>query len=78
MTSRAVIAGVTGLIGSNLAEHLVSRGWEVYGVARKPQTGIPVFGLSRPTLMSTSTSTGDTGRGLRANTLSARHPRTVR
>src|SRR5258708_39863130 len=41
MTSRAVIAGVTGLIGSNLAEHLVSKGWEVYGVARKPQTGIP-------------------------------------
>jgi nucleoside-diphosphate-sugar epimerase len=41
MTSRAVIAGVTGLIGINLANHLVSKGWEVYGVARKPQTGIP-------------------------------------
>jgi uncharacterized protein YbjT (DUF2867 family) len=41
MTWRAVIAGATGLIGSNLAEHLVSRGWEVYGVARKPQNGIP-------------------------------------
>src|SRR5260370_13020013 len=41
MTSRALIAGATGLIGSNLAEHLVSKGWEVYGVARKPQTGIP-------------------------------------
>jgi nucleoside-diphosphate-sugar epimerase len=41
MTLRAVIAGATGLIGSNLAEHLVSKGWEVYGVARKPQTGIP-------------------------------------
>ena len=40
MTSRAVIAGATGLIGSNLAEHLVSKGWEVYGVARKPETGI--------------------------------------
>jgi nucleoside-diphosphate-sugar epimerase len=37
MASRALIAGVTGLIGSNLAEHLVSRGWEVYGIARKPQ-----------------------------------------
>jgi GDP-D-mannose dehydratase len=43
MPSRAAIAGVTGLIGSNLAEHLVSKGWEVYGVARKPQTGI--FGI---------------------------------
>src|SRR5438309_2851874 len=41
MTSRALIAGATGLIGSNLANHLVSKGWEVYGVARKPQTGIP-------------------------------------
>jgi nucleoside-diphosphate-sugar epimerase len=41
MTSRAVIAGVTGLIGSNLAEHLISKGWEVHGIARKPQSGIP-------------------------------------
>jgi nucleoside-diphosphate-sugar epimerase len=41
MALRAVIAGATGLIGSNLAEHFVSKGWEVYGVARKPQTGIP-------------------------------------
>jgi nucleoside-diphosphate-sugar epimerase len=38
MTSRALIAGVTGLIGSNLAEHLVSRGWEVHGLARKPES----------------------------------------
>jgi GDP-D-mannose dehydratase len=27
MTLRAVIAGVTGLIGSNLAEHLLSKSW---------------------------------------------------
>src|SRR5260221_687339 len=39
MKSRALIAGVTGLIGSNLAGHLLSKGWEVYGVARKPETG---------------------------------------
>jgi nucleoside-diphosphate-sugar epimerase len=39
--SRAIIAGATGLIGANLAEHLLSKGWEVYGVARKPQGGIP-------------------------------------
>jgi nucleoside-diphosphate-sugar epimerase len=37
MASRALIAGVTGLIGSNLAEHLISKGWEVHGIARKPQ-----------------------------------------
>ncbi len=41
MTFRAVIAGATGLIGSNLAEHLLSKGWEVHGVARKPQGGVP-------------------------------------
>jgi nucleoside-diphosphate-sugar epimerase len=41
MTLRAVIAGATGLIGSNLAEHLVSKCWEVYGVARKPESSIP-------------------------------------
>src|SRR4051794_12982712 len=35
MASRAVIAGVTGLIGGNLAEHLVSQGWEVHGIARR-------------------------------------------
>ena len=40
MTLPAVIAGATSLIGSNLAEHLVSKGWEVYGVARKPQSGV--------------------------------------
>jgi len=41
MASRALIAGVTGIVGNNLAAHLLSRGWEVYGVARNPHTGIP-------------------------------------
>ena len=40
MPSRAVIAGVTGLIGSNLAEHLIAKGWEVYGIARNPPSGV--------------------------------------
>jgi nucleoside-diphosphate-sugar epimerase len=40
MSSRALIAGATGLIGSNLAEHLVSKGWEVYGLARNPRSHI--------------------------------------
>jgi nucleoside-diphosphate-sugar epimerase len=40
MTFRAVIAGATGLIGSNLAEHLIANGWEVNGIARQPQSGI--------------------------------------
>ena len=41
MTSRALIAGATCLIGGNLAEHLVSKGWEVHGLARKPESSIP-------------------------------------
>jgi nucleoside-diphosphate-sugar epimerase len=41
MTQRALIAGVSGIVGNNLASHLISKGWEVYGLARKPQTGIP-------------------------------------
>jgi nucleoside-diphosphate-sugar epimerase len=41
MAMRAVIAGVTGIVGNNLAAHLVSKGYEVYGIARKPQTDIP-------------------------------------
>jgi uncharacterized protein YbjT (DUF2867 family) len=40
MTSPAHIAGATGLIGSNLAEHLVSKGWEVSGLAREPERSI--------------------------------------
>ena len=40
MTSRAVIAGATGLIGSSLAEHLLANEWEVYGIARKPQGSV--------------------------------------
>jgi nucleoside-diphosphate-sugar epimerase len=40
MARRALIAGVSGIVGNNLASHLISKGWEVYGLARKPQTGI--------------------------------------
>jgi nucleoside-diphosphate-sugar epimerase len=41
MALRALIAGVTGIVGNNLASHLVSMGWEVHGLARRPETGIP-------------------------------------
>ena len=41
MALRAVIAGATGIVGNNLAAQLISKGWEVYGLARRPQTGIP-------------------------------------
>jgi nucleoside-diphosphate-sugar epimerase len=41
MALKAVIAGATGIVGNNLAAHLVSKGWGVYGLARNPQSGIP-------------------------------------
>jgi len=41
MTPRALVAGVSGIVGNNLASHLVSEGWEVYGLARNPRVGIP-------------------------------------
>ncbi|HZD76955.1 MAG TPA: NAD-dependent epimerase/dehydratase family protein, partial [Acidobacteriaceae bacterium] len=32
----ALIVGSTGIVGGNLAPHLLDRGWRVYGLARKP------------------------------------------
>ncbi len=36
MSRQALVVGSTGIVGFNLAEHLASRGWEVYGLARRP------------------------------------------
>lgn len=36
MRRRALIAGVSGIVGNSLAERLVARGWEVHGLARRP------------------------------------------
>lgn len=38
MPHRALIAGASGIVGSNLADLLVARGWEVHGLARRPNT----------------------------------------
>jgi nucleoside-diphosphate-sugar epimerase len=35
----ALIAGVSGIAGSSLAELLVAEGWEVHGLARRPEIG---------------------------------------
>jgi nucleoside-diphosphate-sugar epimerase len=39
MSRRALVVGSTGIAGNNLAHHLANEGWDVYGLARKPQTG---------------------------------------
>jgi len=36
MAETALIAGVSGIVGSSLAELLVAQGWKVYGLARNP------------------------------------------
>ena len=40
MESSALVAGVTGIVGNNLARHLRERGWLVYGLARRPRIDI--------------------------------------
>ena len=40
MNRTALIAGVSGIAGSNLARHLLRRGWQVSGLARRPPTDI--------------------------------------
>jgi nucleoside-diphosphate-sugar epimerase len=41
MAQSALIAGVSGIVGNNLARHLTGRGWRVTGLARRPSTDIP-------------------------------------
>jgi GDP-D-mannose dehydratase len=40
MGKKALIVGVTGIVGTSLAQHLLSRGWEVFGLSRRPSGDI--------------------------------------
>src|SRR3978361_70898 len=40
MTGTALIIGASGIVGSNLARHLLTKGWAVHGLARRPPTDI--------------------------------------
>jgi nucleoside-diphosphate-sugar epimerase len=40
MAGTALIAGVGGIVGNNLARHLLATGWSVHGLARRPPTDI--------------------------------------
>ncbi len=40
MSGTALIAGVSGIVGNNLARHLVGSGWTVHGLARRPPADI--------------------------------------
>jgi nucleoside-diphosphate-sugar epimerase len=37
----ALVIGVTGISGNNIAAHLISEGWQVYGLSRKPGVVTP-------------------------------------
>ncbi|GGE41244.1 nucleoside-diphosphate-sugar epimerase [Pedobacter psychrotolerans] len=40
MENIALVVGASGITGSNLAEKLLTKGWETYGLARNPNTEI--------------------------------------
>ncbi len=40
MSRTALIAGVTGIVGNNLAHQLAANGWQVHGLARRPSPGL--------------------------------------
>ncbi|WP_158809794.1 SDR family oxidoreductase [Beijerinckia sp. L45] len=40
MTKTALIVGASGIVGNNLARHLVDQGWQVHGLARRPTTDL--------------------------------------
>jgi nucleoside-diphosphate-sugar epimerase len=61
MTKSALIAGVSGIVGNNLARHLVADGWEVAGLARRPGTIGGVKGVAGDLLDPESLKTALTG-----------------
>jgi len=40
MTGSALVVGASGIVGNNLARHLLERGWQVHGLARRPPADI--------------------------------------
>jgi nucleoside-diphosphate-sugar epimerase len=40
MMRSALVVGASGIVGNNLATHLVKKGWDVHGLARRPLTDI--------------------------------------
>ena len=40
MDKIALVVGASGIIGGNLAEKLIAKGWTTYGLARNPKNEI--------------------------------------
>ena len=62
MTKSALIAGVSGIVGNNLARRLVAEGWEVAGLARRPGEIAGVTPVSGDLLDPASLKAALTGR----------------
>ena len=43
MPGSALIAGVSGIVGNNLARRLLGQGWQVTGLARRPPKDIEML-----------------------------------
>jgi nucleoside-diphosphate-sugar epimerase len=41
MDRTALVVGASGIVGNNLANHLLDKGWAVHGLARRPPKDIP-------------------------------------
>ena len=41
MAKEALVVGITGIGGHNIAKELLSQGWKVHGLSRKPGNEIP-------------------------------------
>ncbi len=40
MADSALVVGASGIVGNSLAQHLISKGWHTYGLARRPPSNI--------------------------------------
>jgi GDP-D-mannose dehydratase len=38
MSKKALIVAVTGIVGTSLGEHLLTQGWEVFGLSMRPSS----------------------------------------
>src|SRR5271168_2858375 len=54
MSRTALIAGVTGIVGNNLAQQLLAHGWEVHGLARRASNTIDGVNFIATDLLDTS------------------------
>jgi nucleoside-diphosphate-sugar epimerase len=58
---RALIAGASGIVGSNLAEHLSAKGWKVFGLSRSASDSPTMTGIAADLLDAAALKTALAG-----------------